>query len=575
MKRFPLWHLALLAAICLIAYANTLSGAFLWDDDYQIIRNPNVHSLEKIPEAFTQPVWGFAAPGEVNRSNFYRPTQTILYSLAYWWAGLDPVPFHVIQITLHVLATLLVYLVCIELGLTGALALLATAIFAAHPIHSEAIAWLAATPDLACGVFYFGALFAFLRSKSGTDAKWLIVSAILCFLALLSKEMAITFPLLAFALTFRPGEQPLPLAQRLRIVIPFAVVTAIYTALRFNALGLLVTVHTPTTLSIFDWVTLGIQVFGRYIWYALIPFPLLAYHQLPVHFSDRAVPTLVALASILGLAALLWRYRQRIPQAAFWSAAFPLMLIPVFYLKGISTAVMADRYLYIPSLAAVIVVVTILATLLPKQVLWVGWSLVGLFILGSIARNRDWRDAEHIWAATLDRDPEIGTLQTSMAEILMKRGDDVNAARRLNQALDSFNSGRYSILPDEYYRVHVALGAVLARSKSFAQAREHLEMARTLAPKGDWPYLYLGGISMEADNDVPKAIEQFQTAIKFGPLNDVAHDYLGIAYFNQGRFQEAKAAFEEALKINPTSQDARTHLDMAVRSLQQPTPSTP
>jgi tetratricopeptide (TPR) repeat protein len=79
----------------------------------------------------------------------------------------------------------------------------------------------------------------------------------------------------------------------------------------------------------------------------------------------------------------------------------------------------------------------------------------------------------------------------------------------------------------------------------------------------------MGGISLEADNDIPKAIEQFQTAIRLGPVNELARDYLGIAYFNQGRFEEAKAEFEAALKINSTSRDARAHLEMAKQALSQ------
>ncbi len=572
MKRFPLWHLAIIVVICIATFANTLSGEFVWDDQTQIVKNPNVRTLSSIPKAFTEPFWGFLNPGEANRSNFYRPTQTIAYALAYSWGGLDPLPFHAVNLALHVIASLFVYLVCIELGMAAGLSLLAASLFAAHPIHSEAIAWIASTPDLACGVFYFASLWAFLKSDTGANKGWFLFSALLFFPAMLSKEMAITLPLIVLVMTFRPSARALSLAQKAVLMVPYAVVVAIYTAMRVHALGFLTTEHTPLEMGAFDWITLGIQVFGRYLWYAVLPYPLIAYHQVPAHFSDRALPTVLALISTIAVCGLVWKNRKRLPEAALWCATFPLFLIPAFYLKGISTAVMADRYLYIPSIAVVIILVTLLHSLLPKQALLIGWSLVAIFALLSVARNRDWRDAEHIFSDTLAKDPNVGHIHLNLAEVLLARGDDVNAARNLTQALELLNSRKYAQLPDDYYRAHIGLGAVLARAKQYGPAREHLEVAQKMAPNGEWPHLYLGGISMEADNDIPKAIEQFQTAIRLGPINEVARDYLGVAYFNQGRMQEAKAAFEEALKINPTFTDARNHLALVEQTLRQPAP---
>ena len=574
MNRTLLAHFAIIVLICLGTFANSLSGSFLWDDDTQIVRNPNVRSLDKIPDAFTQGVWAFTATKEQpNKSNFYRPTQTALYALTYQWNGYDPKAYHVVQIGFHVAASIFVYLVCLELGLTSALALLAAALFGVHPIHTEAIDWIAALPDLVCGTFYFAALFAFLRSRQGQNIGWLVGSAVLFLIALFSKEMAITFPLIVMLLSFRPGmpsyRWPELFRLWIKLLIPYVVATAVYVAMRTYALGFLLTEQTPTTASVADWVTLGVHVLARYIYFAFIPYPLLAYHQLPIHVGDRILPGIGALALIAALGAVVWRYRAKIPMTALWAAAFPLMLIPVFYFKGISTAVMADRYLYTPSIAAVVIIVTALAAWIPKKALWVGWGLVALFALQSMARNPDWQDAEHIWATALDLDPELATLQISMSEILLKRGDDLNAARRLNAALASLGSGKYSILPDEFYRAHVGLGAVLARAKNFEGARKHLEIAQQLNPTAEWSYLYLGGIAMEADNDIPKAIELLQKAIQLSPVSDLAHEYLGVAYFNQGRFAEAKASFESALKINPANQVARAHLALTEQSIQQ------
>ncbi len=564
MNRIPLWHFALIAALCILTYANTLSGAYLWDDEYQIVKNPTIRSLSNIPGAFNQGVWEFATAGTADstkRSNFYRPMQQILYTLAYSWGGLDPVPNHVINIALHTVATLLVYLICVELSIPLSFSLLAAGLFSVHPIHSEAVAWIASVPETACAAFFFASFWFYLRSKDGENKKWLYLSALLLLPALLSKEMAITLPALVLFTAFQRG------TLRIQVLIPYAAVVAVYVGMRIHALGFLTTEHTQLVMGYLDWITLGLHVFGRYIWYALVPYPLNAYHQVPSHLADRVVPTLIALIPISLAVGFAWMMRKRLPQIPFWCGAFALMLTPVFYLKGISTAVMADRYLYIPSLAVVIILVTVLASLLPARGLWIGWSIVAIFATATILRNRDWQDGEHIYTATLEQDPAVVVHRTNLAETLLARGDDVNAVRHLNLALESLNSGNYATPPDEYYRVHIGLGAILARAKRYPEAREHLETARKMSPNSDWPHLYLGGITMEADNDLPKAIEQFKTAIRLGPLNEVARDYLGIAYFNQGRFAEAKAEFEAAIRINATYKDGYAHLEMANREL--------
>jgi tetratricopeptide (TPR) repeat protein len=129
-------------------------------------------------------------------------------------------------------------------------------------------------------------------------------------------------------------------------------------------------------------------------------------------------------------------------------------------------------------------------------------------------------------------------------------------------------SDTYVVYPYELYRAYVGLGAIDARAGRFAEAREEFKKAIEVNPNGDWGYLYLGGIFMEADRDYPKAIENFKKAIQLGPLNETARDYLGVAMLNQKNYPEAIRYFEEALKINPNYEEARNHLAIASRASQ-------
>jgi hypothetical protein len=95
---------ALLVILCFAAYANSLIAEFVWDDQFQVVRNETIRSFSNLPKAFTTSLWSFmsseggAPSGTFNR--YYRPVQSVIYMLAYQIGGLQPSIFHFLNITL-------------------------------------------------------------------------------------------------------------------------------------------------------------------------------------------------------------------------------------------------------------------------------------------------------------------------------------------------------------------------------------------------------------------------------------------------------------------------------------------
>lgn len=561
------WHILAVIGICIVVYGNSVSGAFVWDDEFQIVKNPGIRSLSNIPAAFSTPFWGFANAGEANRTNFYRPLQTVAYTLGYAWGDLSPVPDHVISIALHALACVFLYLICARLFFSPGFSLLAAALFAVHPIHTEAVAWIAGMPDVACGAFYLGAVWAFLNSAGDRKWQWLAASALWYLAALFSKEMAITLPVFLLWFTFSRAPRPVKFRELLLPLAPFVAVTIVYLLLRVHALGFLASTHLNVQAGWMDWITLGILLFGEYIWYALVPYPLIAYHLAPLHLADRTGATLAASLLVALLIGWAWKSRRRVPDVTVWLAGFAILLAPVFYFKGISTTFFAERYLYIPSFAVVILAVALISKTTSKNLIRGAWVLTALFAVVTIARNQDWTGSERLYTETLKAEPDVAQFHINLADILMSRSNDAAARQQLSLALASLAGNTYVQIPYDRYRAEIGIGALDARARNFADAKRHFETALQVFPDGEWGYLYLGGISLEADNDYPRAIEYYKKAIQLGPLNEVARDYLGIAMFNQGKYKEAAGYFEEALKINPTDDAARQHLAMANRAM--------
>jgi Flp pilus assembly protein TadD len=348
--------------------------------------------------------------------------------------------------------------------------------------------------------------------------------------------------------------------QSLSQVSPFFGVLVLYLILRVYALGLLATSHLQVQAGWLDWLSLTARVLGDYIRYSLIPYPLNAFHLIPLKLEFRLLSTAASLIIVVVAAGVLWTLRTRLPQGLFWFACFVLMLIPVFYFKGMSNTFFAERYLYIPSFAMIVLAVTTLSTLKVRH--WnVILATVGVvFALSAAYRNQTWRTSEQLYETTLALQPEAAHMSINLADIHLKRNDDGTAQKLLTSAQQTMQSGTYVVYPYEQYRAYVGLGAIEARAGHFAEARSQFQKAIEVNPAGDWGYLYLGGVLLEADHDYPKAIENFQKAIQLGPLNEVARDYLGVAMLNQKNYTEAAHYFDEALKINPNYEDARTHL---------------
>ena len=108
-------HIAVIVVLSALVYANTLPGNFVWDDEVQVVKNWRIRSFENLPSAFTTAFWSFLGNDAENRTNFYRPIQTVTYMLAYSLGGLSPAPYHVFSLLYHAAASLFVYMIGVEL----------------------------------------------------------------------------------------------------------------------------------------------------------------------------------------------------------------------------------------------------------------------------------------------------------------------------------------------------------------------------------------------------------------------------------------------------------------------------
>jgi len=255
---------------------------------------------------------------------------------------------------------------------------------------------------------------------------------------------------------------------------------------------------------------------------------------------------------------------RKIRGVGLWATAFAVMLIPVFNFTGISLTFFAERYLYVPTLA-VSIIAGLLASRFGRNATVVMVAVIGVFAIYSFVRNQDWSSDEKLYASILRVQPAVAHIRNNLADLYIKAGQDDLAKANLEASLKSLADTTYLQANEEKYRAQVGLGALAARHQQYAEAKDHLNEALKINPRGDWAYLYLGGVVMEGEGNYELAMQLFRKAIELGPVNEVARDYMGVALFNMKRYKEAVPYFQEALKINPTYKDAQAHLDMVSR----------
>ena len=560
--------MTLLAMLSIAVYANALGGKFVWDDEAQIVKNESIRAIGNIPHAFATGLWSYdKTQSDANR--YYRPLVTVIYALTYQLGGLSPFAYHVVNLLLHVVASLLVYLLLLELEFERFASLFAAGLFAVHPVHSEAVSWIAGLGDVACAVFYFTALLAAVRYLKRRHKAWLVIAIMSLLAALFSKEMAVTFPLVTF-LVFRMTGLHLNVRQSVAAVFPYILVLGAYLITRVAAIGTTLPATFKEHATLLDWLTLAVWMFGKYIRYAVLPYPLSGLHLTPLYFHDRILSTLgYALVAVAALALTVFLTRRIARNAFLWFGVFAAMLIPVFYFKGITGGfIFAERYLYIPTLPAV-ALASLIVMRLPRRLAGITVvAVIAALSAGTVIRNRDWKDNESFFASSTRVYPENAYAWLGLADTSLNEGNNSLAERSYEMAQQHITDERFIVLPNSEYRLHLGLGTLAAYNNMSEAAKKHLVRALEIDPAGGDAYTILAAVLANLDRNPEAAIPLLQKAIELDPLNDQARDSMGVALFSLRRVDEAIPYFLAALQINPQNELAKQHLQIARRALE-------
>lgn len=566
--RRHIFSASIILAVSLILYADSLKNGFVFDDEITIVNNTLVKDLNNLPLLFDKKAY-FQRSGETS----YRPVVTFTYFMDYALYGMQPWGYHLTNLLLHAVNGVLLYIfltLLLEFDQSRTpsskncflnnLSLIATLLFISQPVLSEAVNSISYREDLLAFFFYMASLsiYVSISSRRQTLAANLtyIVSCFFYFLALLSKEMALTLPIIIFCYEWVYMKKKKVGEILNRYMLGYITVSLFYVYLRF------VYFIDPAAADSYTGIaerlyTLPVRLL---IFIKLIFFPVSLsadYNLVPAIESGALIAISFVAVVFFFLAVFKIAKRLESQEIRFGGLFFIISLIPVLNIIPIYNPV-AERYLYLPAAGFAIALGGCLNKAeVFKRSSYPGYILAILVLLCYLPvtqkRIHIWRDDYSLWTDAVRKVPGNPRAHYKLGLAYYKMGRIEEAK---NEYLQAVRLGR------DYWEAHNNLGVVYRDQGKISDALT--EFMTAIRQKPDYAIAHYNlGVLYEKTGLWEKAAEEYRTAVRIKPDYAEAHNNLGAIYGKQGLMEEAIREFKIALKLRPDYAIARANLAVA------------
>lgn len=508
----------ILAVITFAVFANSLSNDFVFDDESVVVGDETITSLSNIPKYFTGELGFHKVIGR-----YYRPIVSATYALDYSIWGLKPFGFHLTNVLIHVINVLLLFAL-LKLIFESSSSkfkdyaiLIGTLIFALHPIHTEAVAWVSGRTDSLSCTFFFAA-FIYYHKYSRPDGNRnsnLVFGLLFYLLALLSKEMAITLPavIILFDLIINRMSIKQLISERSKIYAAFIILSVIYLVLRWAVLK-----DVPQRESYFyfygkDSATAFFTMFQTLPFYfKLAVFPVgMLYHYggyLPYVNSISEPSVIFAAGFVIVVAFIIYYLYKRFPMVSYSLIFFFLTLLPVLNIVP-TMNFMGDRFLYIPSLFLSLSLTAIAIKYYTKENVKLIYALSGilLFVFGfmTVSRNADWKTNDELFLSAEGKPGSV--LYVNIGNIYANKGDYKTAEGYYRLAID---------LNVPSVLAYNNLGKIFMVNSNYDSAYFYIHKAHMLDTLSPEPMHTLAALFARFDR-LPEAIHWLERVQKVSP----------------------------------------------------------
>ena len=575
----PKWAPAAVIIFTALLYSKALQNGFVYlDDDVYILKNSYLRdfSLKGVVAIFSK----------FNVSN-YHPFTTITNLFEYRFFGLDPLPYHLANVALHLFNTWLVFRLTERLSDKKVTALIVCILFAVHPLHVESVAWLSERKDVLYASFYLLSLLAYLRYlASGFSKKQYLYTLLLFLASLLSKSAAVTLPVLLIVIDIYKGRTigVRSLIEKLPFIL-LSVFFGILTIMAQKAGGALG--HLPDAFGFVNKIFLFTSRIAFYVIESVIPFRLCSLNCLPeVSGGMLAWYYYVTLPFVLILIWLIAKKNVLRKEIIFGFSFFMVTISVMLQVVNVGYALTAERYTYIPYIGLFYIVGQLISRIINRHRNYT-FGIISIFMIvfSVLTYNRIgiWKDSDILFSDILKKNPgnrydcyvfyfwglfkrDEGNRQealqdfsnaielepryiealNSRALLYDKMGDTKNALADLDKAI-SLNPKKA-----EYYNNRAVLYNEIGNKKA---AILDYTQAIYIAPLFADAY-YSRGLSYDNIGDTKNALTDFNKAISLNPQNAPYYSNRGFVYYETGNKKAAMSDYNLAIKIDPNYAEA-------------------
>lgn len=564
-----------------ILYFPSLSNPFVYDDQSQIVKNPNIDSPAAMVY-FRQPIAFDQAFGQRSGS-FYRPLFWLSLVIDNKIGGRNPEGFHVTNILVHALNGILVFLI-FRRWFTGPLPLMAALAWLSLPIHTEVVAWISGRGMSLATFFVLLDVFWALKYAERRSWKYLCGMTLASCAAPLSHEAGIVAPILAtIAVAWWS-----PAAQRRRstmnaliaVLIPFAA----YIVLR---------------MAVFDQAQVSIQPLGeillrapvsvaKYVWWTIAA-PAMSMER-STELNDLTFQSWMYAAAWLTIAALVAgiALRRYVPLFVAGLVGTAIALVPFGQVLKLYQSV-AERYAYTASIGIVLAIAAILAAASLKLRLpaWSAAAVLAVWIALSFMPLRErihaWSSESLLYQTSLSASPKSAVLHLNLGVLNDTAGYAAIAQNFYEAAIR---------LQPSYLQAHINLANLFMENDMLSEAATEykqvlvydpgnlgaeLKLAQLLAMQGDYDsalsllmrLVHEHPDSYEAESGLgivlyqkrdPAARDHYERALQIKPDSPNTLFNLAILEEEAGHFDAARKLFQQVLRYRPRDPDATLHL---------------
>ncbi|MFN2542061.1 MAG: tetratricopeptide repeat protein [Chthoniobacterales bacterium] len=533
----------ILVAITWAVFGQTIRHDFVnFDDHIYVYDNPVVSSGISTGNV----AWAFTHAHARN----WHPLTTISHMLDCQLFGLNPGTHHFINVLLHSVAVVLLFLVLWETTASLWPSAFVAAVFAIHPLHVESVAWIAERKDVLSAVFFMLTLGAYVPYVRQPSRRRYLTVSIVFVLGLMSKPMLVTLPLILLLLDYWPLGRKQTWARLIAEKMPLFGLSAASCAVtliiqRDNA----AIDQLPFLWRLSNAIVSYVAYLGQMFW----PVKLAVFYPHP-NDSLSMTPVILSLILLSGITAIVIFFRRKRPYLFvgwFW---YVIMLLPVTGLVQVGEQARADRYTYLPQIGLYLGFTWLIVDLVtrrqwrPQFVATAAVTIVLLLSWRASVQAAYWKNSEALWSHALAVTSNNDVAHNNLGFLFLQRGQFDAAISHFESALKIRSQNAATHYNLGLALIHNNLANALVRKRQIDEAIPHYEKAVALRPDyADAHYNF--GVVLLQEGRLDEAIEHWRKTVAIQPDDIEGHATLGDALIRVGQIENAIAEYETALQL--------------------------